>query len=243
MTSSTECSRLRISLGVYVLGAIEPAERAALDEHLSVCGRCRDELASLAGLPALLSRVGEEQLAQLGTPPEELLEPMLARANREIRTRRRRNVALLIAAAAALVIATGAGMGLVTRDGDGGRPLARASTTAPAPTPTPSPPQAGRTLVAQDPVTGVRAQINLQSKRWGTALDMRVSGAPRGTHCRVVVVDKKGRSDIAGSWEVPYAARREGSAQYFGSSMIAADQVASIEVRTLDGERLLRVPA
>lgn len=236
MTSSTECSRLRISLGVYVLGAIEPAERALLDEHLSVCGRCRDELASLAGLPALLSRVGEEQLAQLGPPPEELLEPMLAQANREIRTRRRRNVALLIAAAAALVIATGAGMGLVTRDG--GRPVARTSASA-----LPPPPQAGRTLVGQDPVTGVRAQFNLQSKRWGTALDMRVSGAPQGTHCRVIVVDKNGRSDIVGSWEVPYAARREGSAQYFGSSMIATDQVASIEVRTLEGQRLLRVPA
>jgi hypothetical protein len=234
MTSSTECSRLRISLGVYVLGAIEPAERALLDEHLNVCGRCRDELASLAGLPALLSRVGEEQLAQLGPPPEELLEPMLAQANRDIRTRRRRNVVLLIAAAAVLIIATGAGMGLVTRDG--GRPAPRVSATAPPP------PQAGRTLVGQDPVTGVRAQINLQSMRWGTALDMRVSGAPRGAHCRVFVVDKDGRSDIAGSWEVPYAARREGSAQYFGSSMIATDQVASIEVRTLDGERLLRVP-
>jgi len=239
MTSSTECSRLRISLGVYVLGAIEPAERALLDEHLGVCGRCRDELASLAGLPALLSRVGEEQLAQLGPPPEELLEPLLAQATREIRTRRRRNVGLLIAAAAALVIATGAGMGLVSRD-DGGRPQARASVTVTAP---PPPPQAGRTLAGSDPVTGVRAQINLQSKRWGTALDMRVGGAPRGTECRVFVVDKEGHSDIAGTWEVPYVARREGSAQYFGSSMIATDQIASIEVRTLEGERLLRVPA
>jgi hypothetical protein len=240
MTSSTECSRLRISLGVYVLGAIEPAERALLDEHLSVCGRCRDELASLAGLPALLSRVGEEQLAQLGPPPEELLEPMLAQANREIRTRRRRNVALLIAAAAALVIATGTGTGLLTRD-DGGRPVARTSASA-SPAPPSPPPEAGRTLVGQDPVTGVRAQINIQSKRWGTALDMRVSGAPRGTHCRVVLVDKEGRSDIAGSWEVPYAARRGVSAQYFGSSMFAVDEVASIEVRTLDGKRLLRLP-
>jgi hypothetical protein len=231
MTSSTGCSRLRISLGVYVLGAIEPAERALLDEHLSVCGRCRDELASLAGLPAMLSRVGEEQLAQLGPPPEALLETVLAEANRESRTRRRRNMVLLIAAAAALVIATGAGMGLVTRDG--GRPAPRVSATAQ--------PQAGRVLSGQDLVTGVRAQIRLQPKRWGTALDMRLSGAPRGAHCRMVVVDRDGRSDVAGSWAVPYAAR-EGAGEYFGSSMIASDQVASVEVRTADGERLLRVP-
>jgi anti-sigma factor RsiW len=236
MTSSTECSKLRISLGVYVLGAIEPAERAVLDEHLSVCARCRDELASLAGLPALLSRVGEEQLAQLGPPPEHLLEPLLAQANRERRTRRRRNAAVLIAAAAALVIATGAGMGLVTSDE--GRPVARTSASPP---PRPPQPPPGRTLVGKDPVTGVQARISLQPKGWGTALDMRVSGAPRGVHCRIVVVDKEGRKDIAGAWAVPYAAR-EGSAEYFGSSMIASDQLASIEVRTTEGKRLLRVP-
>lgn len=235
MTSSIECAQMRISLGVYVLGAIEPAERALLDEHLSVCGRCRDELASMAGLPAMLSRVDEEQLAQLGPPPEALFETVLAEVNRETRRRRRRNAIVLIAAAAAWVIATGVGMGLVSRDD--GRPAPRASATA-----SPQrPPQAARLLTGQDPVTGVRAQVSLQSKRWGTAVDMRLSGVPRGSHCRMVVVDKGGRSDVAGAWAVPYAAR-EGSAEYLGSSMIASDQVASIEVRTADGERLLRIP-
>jgi anti-sigma factor RsiW len=234
MTSSIECAQMRISLGVYVLGAIEPAERALLDEHLSVCGRCRDELASMAGLPAMLSRVTEDQIAQLGPPPEELFESVLAEVNREKRKRHRRNVIVLIAAAAAWVIATGTGMGLVSHHGT---PAPRASATA-----SQRPPQAApRVLSGQDPVTGVRAQISLESKRWGTAVEMRLSGVPGGSHCRMVVVDKGGRSDIAGAWAVPYAAR-EGSAEYLGSSMIASDQVASIEVRTVDGERLLRVP-
>jgi Putative zinc-finger len=231
MTASSECSRLRMSLGVYVLGAIDPAERAELDRHLSGCERCRDELASLAGLPAMLSRVSEEQLDRLGPPPEELFDSILAQANRESRTRRRRSVVWHLAAAAALVVATGAGMGLATRDD--GRPAPRVPVSAP--------PQAGRTLVGQDPVTGVRAQISMQPKGWGTALDMRLTGAPRGAHCRMIVVDKNGRSDIAGAWAVPYAAREGGSAEYFGSSMISSDQVASIEVRTVDGHRLLRV--
>jgi anti-sigma factor RsiW len=44
-----------------VLGAIEPADRAVLERHLGGCPRCRAELASLAGLPALLRRVPEAE--------------------------------------------------------------------------------------------------------------------------------------------------------------------------------------
>ena len=57
MTQQTmDCSEARLSLGVYVLGAIDPAERSLVDSHLASCRDCRDELAGLAGLPALLAR-------------------------------------------------------------------------------------------------------------------------------------------------------------------------------------------
>ncbi len=55
-----------MSLGVYVLGAIDPAERALVDAHLATCRDCRDELAGLAGLPALLARVSTEEAIALG---------------------------------------------------------------------------------------------------------------------------------------------------------------------------------
>ena len=55
MTPTWDCTDARQSLGVYVLGAIEPAERALVDAHLLTCRDCRDELAGLAGLPALLA--------------------------------------------------------------------------------------------------------------------------------------------------------------------------------------------
>ncbi|MGH3279021.1 MAG: anti-sigma factor family protein, partial [Trebonia sp.] len=70
--SAMDCPEARISLGVYVLGAIDPAERALVDAHLSTCRECRDELAGLAGLPALLARVSVEEataLAADGSPP------------------------------------------------------------------------------------------------------------------------------------------------------------------------------
>src|SRR5580704_2509017 len=63
MNGSADCRDIRHALGVYVLGAIDPAERSVVDAHLSTCPECREELAGLAGLPALLRRipVGEAQ--------------------------------------------------------------------------------------------------------------------------------------------------------------------------------------
>jgi len=55
--SGPACREIRQLLGVYVVGAIDPAERMTVDEHLMGCPQCRDELAGLAGLPAMLSRV------------------------------------------------------------------------------------------------------------------------------------------------------------------------------------------
>ena len=51
------CAQIRPELGVYVLGAITPAGRAVVGRHMMSCLRCRDEVAGLAGIPALLRRV------------------------------------------------------------------------------------------------------------------------------------------------------------------------------------------
>jgi anti-sigma factor RsiW len=55
MTGSRACAEIRLELGVYVLGAIEAADRSAVDAHVAWCADCRGELADLAGLPRLLS--------------------------------------------------------------------------------------------------------------------------------------------------------------------------------------------
>ena len=60
------CDEIRHALGVYVLGAIDPAERTVVDRHLATCPDCRDELAGLAGLPALLGRVTLAEVSSLG---------------------------------------------------------------------------------------------------------------------------------------------------------------------------------
>src|SRR5580692_7851376 len=59
------CAEARISLGVYVLGAIDPSERGLVDAHLATCRDCRDELAGMAGLPALLARVNPDEVSRI----------------------------------------------------------------------------------------------------------------------------------------------------------------------------------
>jgi hypothetical protein len=50
--------------GVYVLGAIDSAERALVDAHLATWRDCRDELARL---PALLARAHPREVSPIGT--------------------------------------------------------------------------------------------------------------------------------------------------------------------------------
>ncbi|HXO25557.1 MAG TPA: zf-HC2 domain-containing protein, partial [Streptosporangiaceae bacterium] len=65
MTQTWDCGDARLALGVYVLGAIDPTERALVDAHLATCRDCRDELAGLAGLPALLARVNPDEVSRI----------------------------------------------------------------------------------------------------------------------------------------------------------------------------------
>src|ERR1700684_2961148 len=116
MTGSADCRDIRHALGVYVLGAIDPAERAMVDAPLSTCPDCREELAGLAGLPALLRRIPIGEAQQLADddvdelpgaemPSEEMLRSLLARTTRARQARRWRG----LAAGAAGALVGGAG--------------------------------------------------------------------------------------------------------------------------------------
>ncbi len=65
---------------VYVVGAVDPAERVLVEQHVSHCLECQAELAGLAGIPALLGRLTLDEierqpaLAPPGGPPS-LREP------------------------------------------------------------------------------------------------------------------------------------------------------------------------
>jgi anti-sigma factor ChrR (cupin superfamily) len=68
VTGVTECTKFRVELAVYVVGAIEPAERVVVSWHLSGCQDCRRELADLTALVALLSRVSADDASRVLDP-------------------------------------------------------------------------------------------------------------------------------------------------------------------------------
>src|SRR6185437_13474617 len=110
--SDPACRRFRELLGVYVVGAIEPSERSLLDDHLNQCYGCREELAGLAVLPALLHRIPLSEAEQFIEPSPDAVDPdnpaprVLSRLLVEVGARQRsRRLRTVLAAAAAVIIA------------------------------------------------------------------------------------------------------------------------------------------
>lgn len=209
------CSDVRVALGAFVLGALDPAERAEVDVHLVRCPACRDELAHLAGLPGLLGRLTvDEVVAGPVRPDPALLERLLASVARRRRTRRRVLVTS-VAAALALIGAGGTAAAVLHRE-------------APRP----------RVLSAEGAaVQGsvVHASFGLLARPWGTELTLQLRGVRRGERCRLVAVARDGRSEVAASWQASYAGR----ADVTGATSIAAVDLDSLRVVTGTGQELI----
>ncbi|WP_051469160.1 zf-HC2 domain-containing protein [Actinomadura oligospora] len=231
----TGCGETRTALGVYVLGAIDPAERARVEAHLASCPACRDELAALAGLPALLGRVDVGQIDAVSEPAPGILDGLLARVEAERRRPwyRRRPAAgwTPLAAAAAVVMAVGLVLGGVV-----GRQVAGGPQAGPRPSGTSSAPSETRT--ATDASTHVTASVVLRRGAWGTRAEITVGGVPQGSACRWFLVTRSGEREMLGSWYVPYA---EGGGAYGATTMYPRDQIASFQVDTLDGRKLVTI--
>ncbi|GIH50536.1 Putative zinc-finger [Microbispora rosea] len=74
------CEEVRISLGSYVLGALDAEETAEVEAHLDTCAACRAELSELSGLPPLLARVSAEDIERAAAPPRAVLDGVFAGA-------------------------------------------------------------------------------------------------------------------------------------------------------------------
>jgi len=116
MDDAGTCAGIRSLLGVYLTGAIGPAERAAVVRHLAGCADCRAELAGLAALPALLRRPPVQAAAQDeaaagpgAAGPGAAGDAVPLRRGRRLMRRRRRRRWLL--ATAVLVLAAAAATG------------------------------------------------------------------------------------------------------------------------------------
>ena len=237
MMETMDCSEARLSLGVYVLGAIDPAERALVDSHLASCRECRDELAGLAGLPALLARVGTEEAMALaatdgpGVPdappageaagedkaPSELLGKVLDLA--ATRRRRRRWREAVLGAAAALIIAAGVFGGLRLASSPAQSPQVSAATDWG--------PALGQWETATGGARGMVGTVMYRPMGWGTQLTAKVTGIPVGTMCQLWILGSGNRRVLAGSWVTD---NNEGAVWYPASASIPANDVRAFQI-------------
>jgi hypothetical protein len=240
---TTEQDYYRISIGAYVLGGLEPQEASDLEAHIATCPECQQELAEFTETAAHLSLVPPELLAEaLHAQPAPLDqdpadELVLQRALREIRTERagaRRRRVLAVAAAVAALVAAPVITAVVVGGGDSGQQIAQ----PPAPTA-----PASRTVQGRDPATGVSGVATLAAAPWGTKLQAKFTGEPRGAKCRLVVVSTSGERQVAGNWTVTETAAAGAGTNIQGSLSIPTTDIARLEVWTATGEQLLTVTA
>jgi anti-sigma factor RsiW len=226
MTGLTDCADIRHALGVYVVGAIDPAERSVVDAHLSHCHECREELAGLAGLPALLGRVplaDAERLAlgdeELEEAPAELLDALLGQVSARRRARRWRVVA---AAAAAAIIAV-AGGGLA-----GGILMSHRPT------------EESNLVRGSDAATHVSATVYYSSVPSGTRMQVQVTGIPNGTHCVFWATTSSGQHLLVGGWTVNDS---KSDNWYDAWTRAAMSQLRDFDISRANGKILVSVAA
>ena len=209
--------------GAYVLGALEPAERRAYEQHLAECAACSRSVQDLAGLPGILGRLDpEEAVAPRDLPDDAALQdgahvPDRAAgiARRIRRSRRRARIA------AALVV-----VGVLLVGSVGGWSLMRALQPQQA--------VAARTL---EPVgsSGLSAALTVTPVGWGTRLDWSCEyrGGSRGRESyapvsySLVVHTDGGTTTTVATWTSD-AGEAKGLA---AATAIPVDAIRSIDIR------------
>lgn len=221
VTADGPCAQVRLELGAYLLGAIEPAQRALVNRHLRTCSACRAELSDLAGLPSLLRRVpadtagrllGDDRLDVIPAPPLTTLLRRIA----VIRRRRR-----ILTIATAVIVGAAASSGVLALHATARPPATAAAAWA-------------VTVQGTNPVTGVWAAVRYTGQPWGTELQVSITGIAPGTRCQLLVTGTGGQKVAAGGWDL---AASQQSAWYRASVPLQAASLRSFEIIT--GHKIL----
>jgi anti-sigma factor RsiW len=221
----------------YVLGSLSSTERHEYEAHLSSCPSCREAVAELSGMPALLSRLDRDEVAVIdkgndgssATPPTrpELLTSLLAKAR--WRRRRSRQVTWTLAAAAAAAVVVVVGVFIALRPNPG--------------MPTPTPPQA-ESAVAMTQVTpsAFTATVSVKTQEGGTTIDMSCTYGewPAGAHheedqdagdkLAMVVVGRDGSQHKLATW----VALDGTTATARGYTSMPVEQIAAVRMVSAD---------
>ncbi len=184
---------MTMSLGVYLLGATDQAERLRVEAHLAGCAQCQAELAGLAPLPGLLTLVPEGMRPAPARMAGEQPGPAAPQTGRAGGLASRRGAARLrgylarparaAAATAAVAVATGFALGYW---------LMPAGTAAGPPS---------TTFTGVNPATHVVATAAMTPTSWGTSIQLQLRGIPLNVECQLVAHSRSGATEVTGVWD------------------------------------------
>lgn len=209
-----EHRRLRESIGLYVLGQLEPFEMVELGDHLAGCQDCRREEEELRPVAELLRTV---DLGHLEDP--ELPADLEQRVVTAVLPRPAPPLPQVAAALAGVAVLVAIALALVPR-------------------PAPAPADLGvEEAIAFSVVPpGVAVDGAVVAHTWGTEVKLEVEGLPAGVTYTVVVEPESGPAVIAGTMigvkDRPITCALNGA--------VPRDQARSVIVVDADGGVVLR---
>jgi hypothetical protein len=247
----------------YALGLLDDRDAARFEEHLAECARCAYELESFVEVADMLSDVDADALiaAEQSQRDGVLLQRMMGDVRQE---RRRANSRRLYSLAAAVVVFAMLSIGALFAGGRWFAPDPKPSVPAaqrgssqldPLPNTEDGPGIGGPDLAGQrygdsDPRTGVRADVALEKKDWGTQISFAISNIKGPKTCRLVAVHTDGTTEPLVSWNV--GDKGWGTAANPEPLLLQAvtatprEDIAHVQVQEVTangvGETLVRVP-
>jgi len=182
MKTRNNCRDWRELLGAYALGQLEGDERTGLEAHLDGCAQCREELALLQPVAAMLPHADPERFeAAAPQPPPELgarIGATIAAERQQVEKRRRRVFGGFALGGATAALAAAVLAIFVLGGGSSGEPERHVAFAS----------------------RGVSIDATLEPHAYGTEIRMYVHGVASGTLCRVSLRGPGGTSYPAGTF-------------------------------------------
>jgi len=211
-------------VGAYSLGLLEQADREAFEDHLAGCESCAAELAELSPTADLLR--GVEPVEPAGEAPAEATVTQLIRRRATTQRYRARWQRAAGVAAGLVLLAGGIAVGIA------------AAPQGPQPAP------AGQLHSAAS--ASAVGTVGLVAKTWGTQLTLDLSKLHGPLSCDLVAVSKSGEKQVASAWMVPVPGYGvPGHPAHLiieGSTAIAMQNLARIDIDVVNGPTLLSIP-
>ncbi|MER7756172.1 zf-HC2 domain-containing protein [Kitasatospora sp. NPDC097643] len=223
-----------VDVGAYLLGLLEPAERAAFERHLADCPPCMEQVAGLGFVEPLLAEykasataAGLDPAGPAPRPDPRLLDRLVADVTAGRKRGRVRRLVLVVAAAVMVVAGPAVTAAVISAES------------------TPAVVAVAEQFSATDPGTGARAVVGVDGKPWGSQISLQLADVRGPLTCRLVAVSHSGDRQTVTTWNVPPSGYgKDDVLRTTGGAALQPGQIDHFEVRVQNtGSLLVSVPA